>query len=273
MEAFEKLILIRFFITDYFHVLDLNIDEFSAFTVSSIKQNLIDKYYDPYGDNRSIESVLLEFSKTNNDEDFVKLFYDLMRYLVMSPKLTASKNQQMLEQCKAILTKYIAPSFVVFKDFEYQRINDYINKANYQILQNNFDEAISTARNIVEGVFVYGLKEKGLSDSEISSKRANRKALKIEFEKLYNLDPQKHIKNHSWQALAGSVLGVFDSICDIRNNYGTAHFQPTASDIQKYHAEFAVNAATSLALFLLGVIKNNLNKNQAFQQNFKLPPA
>ena len=70
MEAFEKLILIRFFITDYFHVLDLNIDEFSAFTVSSIKQNLIDKYYDPYGDNRSIESVLLEFSKTNNDGSF-----------------------------------------------------------------------------------------------------------------------------------------------------------------------------------------------------------
>ena len=123
MEAFEKIILIRFFITDYFQILDLDINEFGAFTVSSIKQNLIDKYYDPYGDIRSIEGVLLEFSKTNNDEDFVKLFYDLMRYLVRNPKLAATKDQQQLEQCKSILTKYIAPSFVVFKELYLKNLN------------------------------------------------------------------------------------------------------------------------------------------------------
>ena len=106
------------------------------------------------------------------------------------------------------------------------------------------EAAITSARSLLEAVCKQILEEAGEQDFDLDN-------LYRQTARLLDLSPDQQSKQ-SFKQLSGACGSIVHSIYSIRNQFGDAHGRSgSATDPLQRHAEFAVNIAGSLALFLV----------------------
>ena len=264
MEPHERIILLKFFINkDFFDggVFDLTIDEFSALSYQAIKRDLCNEYKISYGycHTNYLGTYLRLFSKDASDEDFIKLSHELLYYYIKnlnSIDIRYHRDINQLERCENILNKYVGTTYILYQPINYDEISDFLHKATNYILNKNFSVAITEARTLVEKTLIKGILL--AKNEQPNNFKGNIEKLIKEFQLLYNMAPE-YLSDEKWKELANSIFNIVRIISKIRNEYGNCHAHLPSMEVYQHHAEFVVNSAASVSLFLINVIKNKFN--------------
>ncbi|MCL2480094.1 MAG: abortive infection family protein [Spirochaetaceae bacterium] len=141
---------------------------------------------------------------------------------------------------------------------------DYIKslseRAMRDILESNFDSAITKSRTLLEEIFCYVIEKKGEepSDSGDIGKLYNQ------VKTLYNMHQNKDIDKRINMLLSG-LEKIISSIAQMRNEGSDSHgLGNKRINILEYHARLYVNAAITMGDFILSVGEKNLNSKNDF---------
>lgn len=128
-------------------------------------------------------------------------------------------------------------------------------RANQDIDQNNFDSAITKSRTLLEETFCYAIEKK----NEVPSDSGDMGKLYKQVRQLYNMHTDVNADKRINILLSG-LNSIVSAISEMRNKDSDAHGVGAARiNIEEYHARLLVNAATSMADFILSV-EHNINK-------------
>ena len=130
-----------------------------------------------------------------------------------------------------------------FDDFSVAGVRDLWNKATERIDQDP-EGAITAARSLVESVCKHVLDEAGEQYGDLDNiyRQASR---------LLELAPDQQ-SEQSFRQLLGGCNSIVGGINEIRNRFGDAHGRGSGDVMpMPRHAELVVNAAGSLAIFLM----------------------
>lgn len=136
---------------------------------------------------------------------------------------------------------------------------DYINslseRALKDILENNYDSAITKARTILEETFCYVLESKG----EVPSSNGDIGRLYKQVKDIFNMHPDKTIDVRINTLLSG-LEKIITSITEMRNANSDSHGVGNKRlAINDYHARLLVNASVMMSDFILSVYNNDAN--------------
>lgn len=140
---------------------------------------------------------------------------------------------------------------------DHRYIASIASRALKDIENGNFDSAVTKARTLLEEIFCFAIDRCG----EKHKDTGNIKELRKQVYNLYEMNPSKDY-NPRINDLLNGLNKILDAIVDIRNKAGDAHGHGVRRlKLEKHHARLTVNAAVTLAEFILGVIeKRQKNK-------------
>ena len=131
-------------------------------------------------------------------------------------------------------------------------IKDLAERANKDIVDGNFDSAITKARTILEETFCYVIEKKG----EVPSDSGDIGKLYGQVKALYNMHAHKDLDRRINTLLSG-LEKIISAIAEMRNKESDAHGVGSKRiGIADYHTRLFVNAAIAMADFILSVYQN-----------------
>lgn len=139
------------------------------------------------------------------------------------------------------------------KLIDYKYIADLAFVAKEDLQNGNYDSVITKSRTMIEEAFCFAIEAKGKSptkDGKINS-------LDKQFRTQYNIHTDSNTDERIKKLLGGLTTAI-QSISDMRNNNSDSH--GTGSKryrLEKHHTEFCLNAAISVANFILSIAEKN----------------
>jgi len=140
------------------------------------------------------------------------------------------------------------------KKIDREYIKNLSERALKDILDNNFDSAITKSRTILEEVFCYVIEKKG----EDPSDSGEIGKLFAQVKSLYNMHQDKDNDIRINMLLSG-LEKIISSISQMRNIGSDAHgLGSKRINIYEYHTRLFVNSAITIADFILSVCENKV---------------
>lgn len=128
-------------------------------------------------------------------------------------------------------------------------IREISERALQDISLNHFDSAITKSRTLLEEVFIYVIEQR----QPPSSHYGKINELYRDVKSLYNMHADSSVDKRVNHLLSG-LEKIISSIAEMRNAEGDAHgVGAKRKGIDGYHARLFVNAATTVADFILAV--------------------
>lgn len=141
-----------------------------------------------------------------------------------------------------------APSI---KTIDRSYITDLSERAMKDVIDGNYDSAITKARTLLEEVFCYVIEKKGEDPSE----NGNIGKLYNQVKKLYNMNQSKDLDKRINGLLSG-LEKILSAIAEMRNKGSDSHgVGAKRINIAEHHARLYVNSAMTMADFVLAVSK------------------
>jgi hypothetical protein len=138
------------------------------------------------------------------------------------------------------------------KQIDRDYIKNLSERAMKDILESNFDSAITKSRTLLEEVFCYVIEKKGGEPSD----GGNIGKLYNQVKSLYNMHQDKETDKRINMLLSG-LEKIVSSIAQMRNEGGDSHgLGAKRINILEYHARLFVNSAMTMADFILSVGEN-----------------
>lgn len=137
-------------------------------------------------------------------------------------------------------------------------ISDLSERAMKDVSEGNFDSAITKSRTLLEEVFCYVIEKKG----EVPSESGDIGKLYSQVKQLYNMHQDKDVDKRINNLLSGFEK-IFSSIAEMRNKGSDSHgVGERRINISEHHARLFVNAAMTMADFILSVGANAKRHNK-----------
>ena len=128
-------------------------------------------------------------------------------------------------------------------------IKNLTERANKDIIENNYDSAITKARTILEETFCYVIELKKEEPSDSGDIHKLYKQVKS----LYNMHTDKDMDTRINKLLSG-LENIVQSLSEMRNNGSDSHgLGSKRINIDSYHARLCVNSASIMAEFILSI--------------------
>jgi hypothetical protein len=164
-------------------------------------------------------------------------------------KLVVSNNKISIISLEAKV-QIVAPAV---RNVNRDYIKDLSDRAMQDIVNKNYDSAITKARTLLEEVFCYVIEKK---EEEPSSKGDIRKLYK-QVRGLYNMHTGIDIDRRLNSLLSG-LEKIVSSIAEMRNTSSDAHGVGSRRlSIAEHHARLLVNSAMTMAEFIISIENNN----------------
>jgi hypothetical protein len=135
-------------------------------------------------------------------------------------------------------------------------IDQQIKKCDRKLAENDFDGAITNARSLLEAVL--SEVEQELSPESPPSHDGDLIKLYRRVQKLLNLEPSRTDVAEPLKQVLGGLASIVAGLAGLRNKMGDAHvrsYQPA-----KRHAVLVVNAAKTLAAFIVETKEHNVSR-------------
>ena len=140
------------------------------------------------------------------------------------------------------------------KNIDREYIKSISSRAMRDVDQNDYDSAITKARTLLEETFCYVIEKK----NEIPSDGGDIGKLYKQVRTLYNMHTDSNTDKRINTLLSG-LNSIVSAIAEMRNKDSDAHgVGANRISIDEHHARLFVNAAVSMADFILSVQQKNL---------------
>lgn len=137
------------------------------------------------------------------------------------------------------------------KAIDREYIKSISNRAMDDVEQNNYDSAITKSRTLLEETFCYVIEKKG----ECPTDSGDMAKLFKQVKDLYNMHTDRNTDKRINTLLSG-LNSIVSSIAEMRNKDSDAHgVGANRISIDEHHARLFVNAAMTMADFILSVEK------------------
>lgn len=137
----------------------------------------------------------------------------------------------------------------IIKIIDRSYISDLCERALQAIEAKDFDSAVTKSRTLLEEVFCYVIERKGQTPAD----KGDIKGLYTEVKKLYNMHPDKDADKRINMLLSG-LEKILSAITEMRNKNSDSHgVGANRINIAEHHARLCVNAAVTMADFILAV--------------------
>ncbi len=147
------------------------------------------------------------------------------------------------------LDSTIAVETPILKTIDREYIRDLSERAMGDVYGGNFDSAVSKSRTILEEVFCYVIEKSGATPSDSGDIGKLYKQVKDIFNMHADRDADKRINT-----LLSGLEKIVSSIAEMRNEAGDSHGVGSRRiNISEHHARLYVNAAMTMADFILSV--------------------
>ena len=247
MESIEKGRFLRLFIRGGY-VLDFSTNDFDTFTMECSGVPLCQKYQLSKG--KSLTAYCSEAS----DADIMKLFSALLKHYesFCKDKFGEEEYLPLYESCKGILSGVILETPAIM-EVNRTYIKELSSRAMRDVDNGEYDSAITKSRTLVEEVFCYVIEQKG----QVPSEKGDITKLYKQVKDLYHMHPNADVDKRNNELLSG-IEKIIDSISEMRNKHGDAHgMGQRRINIAAYHARLYINAAMTIADFILSVWENH----------------
>ena len=234
------------------YVLDFSTNEFDVFTAESIGVPLCEKYKMSKG------KSLLAYCEEATDEEIIKLFSDLLQYYELNcmDGWGEEKNKPLYERCKALVERekgniIIETPAIVCVNRNY--IIDISTRAIRDVENGEYDSAITKSRTLLEEVFCHAIEAKG----ETPSDSGDIGRLYNQVKTLYNMHQDRDVDRRINGLLSG-LEKILTAIGQMRNESSDSHgVGDRRINLKEHHTRLFVNAAMTMADFILSVEKNS----------------
>lgn len=235
------------------YVLDFNTEKFDQFTSQSVGIALCSYYNYKLSKGKSLES----FTTYGETAKVVKLYDDLIRYYEVhfAEQLHADPAiGRQVEQLKQILNKYRGDgvslaSLPAIKEVTYDYIREISERAQKDIENGDLDSALTKSRTLLEEVFCHVIEKRG----EETGKSGEIRNLYNQVKGLYHMHQDAETDRRINSLLSG-LEKILTAIAEMRNGSSDAHGVGSRRiNIKAHHARLFVNAAQTMADFILAV--------------------
>lgn len=145
--------------------------------------------------------------------------------------------------------KTVSVEAPIIKIIDRSYISDLCERALQAIETKDFDSAVTKSRTLLEEVFCYVIERKGQTPAD----KGDIKGLYTEVKKLYNMHPDKDADKRINMLLSG-LEKILSAITEMRNKNSDSHgVGANRINIAEHHARLCVNAAVTMADFILAV--------------------
>lgn len=142
------------------------------------------------------------------------------------------------------------------KSIDRSYIADLSNRAMKDIVDGNFDSAVTKSRTLLEEVFCYVIEKKGIEPSE----SGDVGKLYNQVKELYHMHQSKDMDKRINGLLSG-LEKILSAIAEMRNKGSDSHgVGAKRINIDDYHARLFVNSAMTMADFILSVSEKQFDK-------------
>lgn len=251
MDLVDQGILVGFFNRGGY-VLNFSTAQFDQFTQSSVGIPLCSVYRLSKG--KSLE----EFTRTGETDKVVKLYDDLLRYHAAHFQQEIADDPSIgkqIQRLKAILDKYrtgnadAVVATPAIKNVDYHYIREMASRANDDVEKGDFDSALTKARTLLEETFLHILEKMGIEPESPGKIRQLYNQVKT----CLNMRQSPSLDKRVNGVLSG-LEGILTAIAEMRNGFSDSHgVGQKRIVIKKHHARLFVNAAQSMADFILSV--------------------
>ncbi len=232
------------------YVLDFSNSGFDQFTISSVGVPIKATY------NQSKARSLAEFTAKGETPKVIKLYRDLISYYETKwPEEVQTKAPRALRilALKAILDKYSengsclqSPAIDKVSHLYIKKLAD---RAQKDIDNGEFDSALTKAKTLLEEVFCYVLECKGSAKNKNGDVFVLYNQVKSLLGMKQNAGYDKRVNG-----LLSGLEKILQSVSEMRNAQSDAHgVGRSRINIKSYHARLFVNAAQTMADFVLSV--------------------
>lgn len=152
----------------------------------------------------------------------------------------------------------------IIKTIDRNYISQTLKTANEFIYEGRFDSALTKSKTLLEEVFHYVIEKKGQKayDNDNQRKKHNIMTLYNQVKSLYNMHYDKNNDIRINKLLSG-LDTILISISEMRNKESDAHgVGINRMNISEHHARLFVNAAATMADFILSVSEKQLSKQK-----------
>lgn len=147
----------------------------------------------------------------------------------------------------------VAPSV---KTIDRSYIVSLSERAMKDVLEGNFDSAITKSRTLLEEVFCYTIEKK----NEVPSESGDVGKLYSQVKTLYNMHQNKDLDKRINGLLSG-LEKILSAIAEMRNKGSDSHGVGTKRiNISEHHARLFVNSAMTMADFVLSVCEKHFEE-------------
>ncbi len=144
----------------------------------------------------------------------------------------------------------IAPTI---KTIDREYIKSISSRALEDVEKQHYDSAITKSRTLLEEIFCYVIEKK----NEVPSDKGDIGKLYKQVKNLYNMHNNEHIDRRINTLLSG-LNSIVSAIAEMRNKNSDAHgVGAKRISIEEHHARLFVNAAVTMADFILSVQQHN----------------
>lgn len=145
--------------------------------------------------------------------------------------------------------KTVSVEAPIIKIIDRSYISNLCERALQAIETDDFDSAVTKSRTLLEEVFCYVIERKGQTPAD----KGDIKGLYNEVKKLYNMHPDKDADKRINMLLSG-LEKILSAITEMRNKNSDSHgVGANRINIAEHHARLCVNAAVTMADFILAV--------------------
>ena len=145
--------------------------------------------------------------------------------------------------------KTVSVEAPIIKIIDRRYISNLCERALQAIETDDFDSAVTKSRTLLEEVFCYVIERKGQTPAD----KGDIKGLYNEVKKLYNMHQDKDTDRRINMLLSG-LEKILSAITEMRNKNSDSHgVGANRINIAEHHARLCVNAAVTMADFILAV--------------------
>lgn len=139
------------------------------------------------------------------------------------------------------------------RNIDRQYIRDISDRAMQDIVDNNYDSAITKARTLLEEIFCYVIEKK----NEEPPLNGNIRTMYKQTRELYNMHTDRN-NDRRINTLLSGLEKIVSSIAEMRNTNSDAHGVGSRRlNIAEHHARLFVNSSITMAEFIVSVGDNN----------------
>ena len=236
-------------------MLNFSTANFDAFTAESIGISLCQKYQLSKG------KSLIAYCQEASPEEILKLFTDLLEYYELNCMGLYGEEQfrRQYENCRKIIDRengskiQVETPAITCVNREY--VKDIAMRANRDIDAGEYDSAITKARTLLEEVFCHAIEAGG----QVSSDKGDIGRLYNQVKDIYDMHQSKDV-DHRINALLYGLEKILTAIKEMRNGASDAHGVGVRRiAIEEHHARLFVNAALTMADFILSIEHKKYN--------------